>query len=114
MRAGCILAKSGSEYGQVARSCENGNEPSNSVKWEHRDNRQTVSFSVTNILIGVGFLMGHKIAQQEWALRCGSDGPSFKSAQEQKIFLFSKMSRKGLGPTKPPIQREWLSFSGCK
>jgi hypothetical protein len=32
MRTGYILAKSGSEYGQMARFCENGHEPSNSVK----------------------------------------------------------------------------------
>jgi hypothetical protein len=32
MRAGFILAQSGSEYGQMARFWENGNEPSNSIK----------------------------------------------------------------------------------
>jgi len=63
MRTGCILTKSGSEYGQVARSCENGKEPSNSVKREHRDNTGTISFSVANILSGVSSLLGQAIAQ---------------------------------------------------
>jgi len=85
---------------------------SDSIKIEHRDNRGKISLSIVNILSGVSSLVGHTIAQKKLALGYGSDGPSLESGQEQKISLFSRTSRKSLGPTQPPIQRKWAFFSG--
>ena len=63
MRAGCLLAKSGSEYGQVAQSCENGNEHSNSIRKEHEDSRGKICLSTVNIVSGVSSVVGNTTAQ---------------------------------------------------
>ena len=42
------------------------------------------------------------------------DGPRFESRDGQKIFLFSKTSRRALGSTKPPVQWASKSYLGGK